>query len=352
MKLKSAGLIPWVLLCLPSGAHAGEPPPTVAPAPGGSFSVGAGFGSLEGFVGQAGLGHGRLFGVDGLRLQLDARISAHRFDTALDLEIAPRRSRLFLDLGADHAHRRLDGLVEGDESGGWLKVGLRLPAGWRLAVGHRVALLTREDHFGPDDDGLEERRLLSAPFLELAHRTHRLDVSGLPLGLDLGARLEHAGQHTGADFDYTQLDLWLGHGLSLPGGLVLQLHGHAGMISGPEIPLFHRYRLGHPLAGESALPNLGIPPGGTLTLGGTGILHGKLELYLPIVRGHLYGVAGLEAGGLLVGSHGSAAAAGILGLYWRSPLGPLSAGVGLPIASSTDRGGRTPAFILGIGGQL
>jgi outer membrane protein assembly factor BamA len=345
------------MLCALARADAKEePPPTTTDKrsrPGGTFTIGAGFDSLEGFVGYAAIGHRRLFGVDGLRLQLDARLSAHRFDARMDLEVAPRRSRLFLGLGAYHSHRELDGLVEGDESGGWLKLGLRLQDGWRLAAGSRVAHVIRRDLFEPE--GLEDRRLLSVPFLELSRCATRFDVSGLPLGLDLVARVEHAGRHTGAEFSYTKLDLRLSHGWALPAGFVLQMQGHGGMIGGPEIPLFHRYRLGHPLAGESALPNLGprlVTPGGVVTVGGTGILHGKMALYLPIIRGHLYGVAGLEAGGLVESSQLSAAAAGVLGLYWRSPIGPLSAGVTMPITAPPDGTKRTPGFIFGIGGRF
>ena len=342
-----------VLSALPASADEQESGAKPGAKPGGTFTVGAGFGSLEGFVGYAGVGHGRLFGVDGLRLHLDTRLSAHRFDAGMGLEVAPRGSRLFLGLGAYHSHRELDGLVEGDETGGWLKLGLRLSDGWRLAAGSRVAHVTREDLFAPE--GLEERRLLSAPFLELSRRATRLDPSGLPLGLDLEARVEHASRYTGADFSYTKLDLTMSRGVSLPAGLVLQLQGHAGLIAGPDIPLFHRYRLGHPLAGESALPRLGsdvMTPGGLMNLGGTGILHGKMALYLPIVRGHLYAMGGLEAGGLVAPSHLSAAAAGVLGLYWNSPIGPLSAGVSLPITAPPDGGKRTPGFILGIGGRF
>ena len=345
------------------------PPEVKLVRPGGTFSVGLGAGTLEGLVGHARLAHGCLFGVEGLRLSVDARLSAHRqrASTLLELEL-PALAPYFFELGAHYEVQRLAAgaaEVEGRQVIGQVKLGRWLGDRWRLALGYRAGWLTVDNGAALAGSGLapdaswQQGRLLSAPSLELSYHGGWIDrESQLPLGLHLRATAEHASRWTGADVAYTRLDLKLRHGVALPWGLRLQTSVHAGLLLGDNaaIPLFSRYRLGHPLADNTALSHLGplhVRDGLGYSLGGSGILHGRAVLYVPIWRPYLYAFGGVEGGALfsrrLPGQHDlDLGGAGLLGLQWNSPIGPLNFGVSLPFDMARDPCAR-PRFLFSAG---
>ena len=354
------------------GGDGSAPPEVKLVRPGGTFSVGLGAGTPEGLVGHARLAHGRLFGVEGLRLSVNARLSAHRqrASTLLELEL-PALDPFFFELGAHYEVQRLaagDAEVKGRQVIGQLKLGRWLGDRWRLALGYRAGWLTVQNAAALAGSGLapdgswQQGRLLSAPSLELSYHGGWIDgESRLPLGLHLRATAEHASRWTGADVAYTRLDLKLRHGVALPWGMRLQTSAHAGALLGDNaaIPLFSRYRLGHPLADNTALSHLGplhIRDGLGYSLGGSGILHGRVVLYVPIWRPHLYVFAGVEGGALfsrrLPGQHNlDLGGAGLFGLQWNSPIGPLNFGISLPFSMGRDPCAK-PRFLFSAGGTF
>lgn len=350
------------------------PEARVARKPTGTFSIGAGYGTLEGFIGSARLANSRLFGAEGVKLSLDARLSAYRNDAQLlfGLDQGPF-APFFVELGAHHRGRTLSPgamPVEGLDTGGHVKAGLELAPGLRLALGYRVSWLRLDQGSRLVDGGLilsrarlQQGGLLSAPFVELTYKTGpgRDPETALPLGFSLTARVQHSADWTGSDFNYSRLDLRAQYGLGLPLGMGLHTSLRAGALFGRpgEIPLFARYRLGNPLSGSTALPLLGPvhrPHGATYSLGGRGMVHSQISLHVPLVRRHLYAVAGLEAGAVfspdVPGQPAvSADMAGVLGLRWLSPIGPLSMGVGLPF-NLGDRRDADPRFMFMLGGTF
>lgn len=365
-------------LLLAPATGRGDPPPApeakVAKKPAGTFSIGAGYGTLEGFIGSASVAHGRLFGAEGVKLSLDARLSAHRSDAQLLFGLDQGRiAPYFFELGVHHRGRSLSPgamAVEGMDTGGHIKVGAEIAPGLRLALGYRVGWLTLDQGQHLVGSGLilppalqQEGGLLAAPFAEMTYKTGPGwdPESALPLGFSFSARAQHSSHWTGSDFKYTKLDLSAQYGLTLPLGMGLHTSLRAGALFGNpgQIPLFSRYRMGAPLSGSTALPLMGPvhrPGGMTYSLGGTGMAQSQITLHVPLIRRHLYAVAGLEAGAVfspdVPGQPAvSADMAGILGLRWLSPIGPLSAGVGLPFNLGNRRDAR-PRFMFMLGGTF
>jgi len=350
------------------------PEAKVAKKPTGTFSIGAGYGTQEGFIGTAALANSRLFGVDGLKLSLDSRLSAHRHDSQLLFGVDQGIiSPVFFEMGAHYRSRTLSPgamPVEGLDAGGHLKVGIELAPGLRLAMGYRAGWLQLNDgeHLHGSDLSLPSERLedggfLSAPFLEMTFETGPGwdPESAMRLGLSLSARVQHSSDWTASDYNFTKLDVSAQYGLGLPFGMGLQTSIRAGAIFGRpgDVPLMSRYRLGDPLSGNTALPMLGPlhrPGGATYSLGGRGMVHSQVTLSVPIWRRHIYAVAGLEAGAVfspdVPGQPAvSADMAGILGLRWLSPIGPLNFGVGSPF-NLGDRHDAKPRFMFMLGGTF
>ncbi len=341
--------------------------------PGGYFRLGVGYMNNEGFLASAGLGQRRLFGVSGLETSLEAKITAHQ--QQLDYRLAVATARMghhFVELNI-YAHAV--GLMRDDEAlklhrvGGALSVGWRFAPGWSLSGGLRLEGHSAQNAAQLAGSGLvmppdhwDETRLYAAPFLRIAYDAGGgVDRdTGLLVGLGLEATVEHSARWAGSAADLTRLEAKARYGLRLPAGMLLQASLRGGVMLGRhgEIPLLSRYRLSGPLAGETALPMFGpawSANGARLSLGGVGMVHGSLALYAPMVKGMLYGFAGVEAGALyhpdVGGPDFSNMGTGVLGVRWLSPLGPITAGVGLPFSMSKDEK-YEPRFLFSFGGSF
>lgn len=369
--MKRLARLAWLLLLLPAVALAADPEPEPL---GGYLSIGVGYDNNEGFLAGASIGNRDMFGLRGLDTSLAARISAaqQKFDYHLDVAL-PSMDPYFVGLHIySHGQGMFDGehALQGSQTGGTLELGGRLGKGWRLSGGLRMEGLSMQNGHLLLGSGLnlppdrwEATRLYVAPFVRVAYDAGQGDDPNtrLPMGLRLHALLEHSSRWSGSAMDMTRLEAGLSHGLRLPAGMVLQSSLRAGMqLARPgEVPFFSRYRLSGPLAGDSALPM--VAPGwrvngDEISLGGTGILHCSVELHAPIVKGILYGFVGMEAGALYHPDLAHAAAAsiggaGLVGLRWLSPIGPIRAGVALPLGPGKDQA-YEPGFLFSLGGRF
>ena len=200
--------------------------------PGGTFEIGAGYGTLEGFIGNARVAHNRLFGVEGLKLSLDGRISAHRHNAQLLFGLDRGAiDPFFFEVGMHYRGMLLnpgDHEVEGVDAGGHVKAGVELAPGLKLALGYRAGWLQLKQPWLLDGSGVSlppepgaGGGFLSAPFLELTYENGPGwdPEAALPLGFRFSAKVEHASEYTGSDFEFTKLDVSARHGLSLPLGM-------------------------------------------------------------------------------------------------------------------------------------
>lgn len=377
--MRHLGAIAACLLLMgaaPPGETEDATPPTEEPAaeeqgeelPGGHFRIGAGYSTVEGFIVMAGLGHQSLFGVPGLKLGADAHLSATAFDTTMDFELGHEMlGDLRLALNAFYRRRDLTAGGSGlnaEDFGGALELGLRLGDGWSLTFGYRLesrtlenAHLLAEAPIPVPTDGL-----LSALRVGFAyHSGDGVDPGTLqPMGFHLEGGVEHAGAWAGSDFEFTRFDLRAHYGLALPEHLQLHFTVTGGLLLGDadRTPLSERYHLGGLLDPGSTLPLLGprqAVGSDQVSLGGTGMLHGKIELDIPLWReGGLYAFVALEGGGLfhpggdskIKSSWGAGVSAGLL---WNSPIGPMRAGVSIPFAADHGPGVGDPMFLFTLG---
>lgn len=355
----SASLVVGVIGCavLARAEPATAPPPDGQAAPAtkkatGTFEVGAGYATDDGFVARATIAQANLFGTGDL-LALDASISA-------------RRQLFDLRFGAPHvldSDFRLDTTLYSERR--------ILPGFARSAVGaaatlshplddHVTAFATyrieRVDPTGGDDPvhratDPTETYLAPHPYTlatlraGLAYST--LDHPLFPLhGSSLGASIEVADPRLGSDLRYTRVDAYASTHQPL-GPLTLHLSGRVAAIGSPDaagVPSTERLFLDGSRDLPGFLPGaLGPPVGGNL------MALGRAELEVPLSKRLGLSLVGFYAAGSVYDWHGNGGigqSAGI-GLLWRSPLGPLRIDFAIPIG-----GGGAPGLVFGLGGAF
>jgi len=329
-------------------------------APGGVFRVGAGFSTTERFLLSTGIGHDRLFGVDGHQLWLDARLSALRQDAEMRWGLAGPLLPFDVELRAHHD--RLALTLDGEgiwaaSTGGLLELGLRLARAWRLAGWYELDGLALEDSTGagareplPGSEGLRAAVGLSLAY----HSPLGWDTpSGVRRGLHLTASARRADPLLGSEFAFTRLEAQAGYGLLLPLGFTVSLNARGGQVLGEagSVPLHDRFRLGAPWGPGTSL-GWEVAGSDALLLGGEGMLFGRAELGIPLWRKFgLYAFGGAEAGAITRSQATPLRrVSGVAGLLWNSPLGPLRAGWAMPL--SQEAGPKQPStlhFAIGSG---
>jgi outer membrane protein insertion porin family len=333
-----------------------KPPP---PPPTGSFQIGAGFSTDDGFIASAAVRQPNLFGR-GQDLSLTARLSERRQLYLLHFG-EPHLLDSDTSLGVDlyNLSQTWPGFTR-DATGGALTLGRALGPHVQGFVSYRLeqisvdpagsAVATRVVEPGSWDPALMMRGgLLSSLKTGLVYDT--LDTPILPRrGTQAGAWIERADRQLGSEIDLTRGAVFASHHMPL-GPLTLHLGGSAMAVTSRDprgVPLSERLQL------DGSSEMLGWAPGslgptqGGIALGGNLKATARGELEFPIApRIGLSGSIFLDAGGVmdLEGRSGSAFGESVgVGLTWRSPIGPVQLGVAYPLD-----GDGGPRIVFGIG---
>ena len=329
---------------LPPAEPAHPEPPT------GTFVLGAGFSSDEGFIASASIAQDDLFRT-GSHLSLHARLSARRQLFLLrfvDPDVLGSRLGLGVDLYNDVKQR--PGFERG-AAGGSLTLSHPIVGKLRAFVGYRIeevevtpeaTLAARATDMLPPFAG----GTLSALRTGVVYDT--LDRRIAPLrGSNIGASIEIAGSRLGSDLRFARTEAWAQTHQPI-GPLTLHLSGSLTTISGPGgAPRSERLFLdsmqelrGYMPLAFGPVDSMGMP------VGGEAKVLGSAELEVPLIRRiGLSATAFADVGGLFDRTAGSQIGHSVgLGLLWRSPIGPLRFSWALPIDGSDK-----PVFVFGIG---
>ena len=338
------------------GDGGGEPPR----APTGSFAVGAGFSTDDGFIASAAVRQPNLFGR-GQDLSFSARLSQRRQLALLHFG-EPHLLDSDVGLGID-LYRRADewpGFTR-NATGGALTLSRPLAANTHGYLGYRLedvsvdptgggVATARVVEPGDWDPALMMRGgLLSALRVGVVH-----DSRDQPLfprrGTLAGAWIERAAPEIGSEIDLTRGAAFAGHHVPL-GPLTLHLGGAVEAVTSRDprgVPLSERLQLDGASELRGYAPGSLGPSLGGVALGGNLKATARGELEFPISsRIGLSGSIFYDAGGVMEfeGRSGSAVGQSIgVGLTWRSPIGPLQVGVAYPLDGDGE-----PTFFLGIG---
>lgn len=356
--LLSASLV-VVLVCRSVIASA-DPEPAAEPATGearaptGTFQIGAGYSSIEGFIAKARVSQSNLFGT-GHALAIDALISQryHRF--AIQYTTADLGGGLQLGAELWNERRQLPGFAR-EGSGGALTLSkrisphLRIWAGVRaeqVAVDEGTRLLARGSSGGMQ---AASAGLISSVRAGFEYST--LDAPVVPLrGSAFGAEYELADPRFGSDFAFDRARVWASHHRPI-GPLTLHLGASFTQLSGRGGQGVPRSELlfldnsqdirGFTPGMLGSLDGLGTPVGGT-----TKVLV-RAELEAPLVRRlGLSAVGFFDAGGIVDAGGTSLGRSVGAGLLWRSPIGPLRLDYAVPLD-----GAGPPRFLFSIGGAF
>ena len=328
--------------------------------PTGSFAVGAGFSSDDGFIASAALRQPNLFGR-GQDLSLSARLS-ERHQLFLLHFGEPHLLDSEVGLGIDLYRSAQDwpGFTR-EAAGGALTLGRPLGAHMHGFVGYRLedvslhpAGTAGEAARVVEPGGWDPALMMRGGLLSALRAGVVYDTRDRPLfprrGTVAGAWIERADPRLGSDIDLTRGGAYARQHVPL-GPLTLHLGGAVEAVTSGDprgVPLAERLQLdgGRELRGY-APGSLGPSLGG-IALGGNLKASARGELEFPILsRIGLSGSIFYDAAGVrdLEGRSGSAAGHSVgVGLTWQSPIGPLQVGVAYPL---DGEGG--PSVFVGIG---
>ena len=295
-------------------------------APTGTFAIGAGYSSDEGFLAQARIAQPDLFHT-GQGLSVSALISALREDFVLGYDV-PNLLGSDLDLHAelfDRSHT-YPNVFTRESAGASLELGHRLSRATRVYVRYRVEQVHADPVIAARTTTPIElgNGTVSALGAGLSYST--LDMPFLPTrGTHLELYGESADRRLGSSYDVARLHAALDHARPL-GPFTLRVHGHATYVRAPGgVPLserlFHDGRsdvIGYPI------DSIGSPLGDNLEA------VGRAELEVPLVPCAGLSLAGFVNAGYRYNTDAAYGATGGLlyrsvgaSLIWRSPIGPL-----------------------------
>ena len=360
MTAKQTLLSASLVIAVPPLAHGepearppGEVPPTNPPPPKreptGSFEVGAGYSTDDGFGVRARVAQSSLFGT-GKQLSLTASLDQRRESFVIsyvDPAVLGTQLRLQGDLFArrwEHPGFTREGV------GARLALSRRIAPGVELFAGYRVEEVEVEHDTAASARGIAGELPWRGGTVAAVRAGLRYSSVDQPeyarRGTSAGAMIEIADRALGSDLAYTRTDAWLGHHRPL-GPLTLHLSGRVRTIT--DVPLSERLHFDGssdvrgfaPGAVGSADPVTGLPTGGNFAWSA------RAELEAPLVPRADLSIAGfVDAGGLHGRDGGEDVLSAGVGLVWRSPIGPLRFDLAFPLTGE-DRG---PRYIFGIGG--
>ena len=314
----------------------------------GTFSIGAGFSSDEGFIARARVAQDNLFGT-GTRLALDARISARHQRFVVGLEDPTLfgtnttfNAKLYNDV------RVLPGFTR-KAAGGSLTLSHALGPHTQGFVGMRVEQIAVE----PGNDlvarSMQEPQAFRGGRLAAVRAGIEYNTTNDPFwpsrGTRVGTSIEIADRDLGSEIQMMRTDAWLGHHRPL-GPFTLHASGSVSTVSSGA-PFSERLHFAGNQDIRGYAPGaLGpVDPQTGMSLGGTLAYTARGELELPLFkRAGISAVAWADAGGILdQGTRWSGASAGV-GLVWKSPIGLVRLDYAVPLD------GGKPGFVLGLGG--
>ena len=320
-------------------------PPIKPKPPTGTFALGAGYDTDDGFGLNANVTQSNLFGT-GKLLSLDAEInermqhyelrfaSPELLGTGFTLD-----AKIYNDVRDYEAFtRQAAGASVGLSH--WIAPHVKAYASYR--VEHVTEELTNTpipiDGWGNYPYNLAAVRVgveyntLSEPFMA----TH---------GSRAGAYVDVAGRELGSDVSLVRTKSFAETHQAIGAGAILHVGGSFETVSGDSLPS------GELLHFDGSSQIRGISPdkfgpqdGYGAHLGGTMAFYGHADLEVPLShRIGLSAVGFVDGGGLFDGGTGELAASTGFGLVWRSPIGPIAAYWAYPSIHAP------PQFVFGVG---
>jgi outer membrane protein insertion porin family len=322
------------------------PPPKRTPT--GSFQLGAGFSSDEGFIARATISQSNLFNT-GRGLMLSSEIGALHQSFVLQYDVPLGDG---FDLRGDlyAIERKYPGFDRKGE-GPSLTLGKQLGRSTRAFVHYRL----EEVDVTPDASNTASRMamplnlgngLIASLGAGIAYDTR----DGLGLHGDrLELFAESADPRLGSDYQFMRAGVVGDHAQPL-GPFTLRLHGHATYIETRDprgVPLSERlFQDGYGDVRGYGMGSIGTP------LGDNFEAIGRAELELPVLPSLGISVAGFADAGLRYNTDASfGPVASTLyrsvgaSLIWRSPIGPLRFDWALPL----DAKGNSRSFLFNLG---
>ncbi len=309
---------------------------TKAPAPTGTFEIGAGFSSDESFIVHSAIEQSNLLHT-GQRLALTADLSAISQRMSISHEIP---DLLGFDLRTElyHTRRAYSGFTR-EATGGAVTVGHQLDRATRIYARYRLEQVTL-DPSSQQLDGTASRLVgnlddgrvatLGGGMIYDTLDRHVLARHGSYLHLFA----ERADRRLGSEFQFDRVGGVLEHARSL-GPFTLRLHGHATYIQSRDamgVPLSERLQSdGYRDVRGYALDSLGSTGSNLEAIG-------RVELELPVWRRAGLSIAGFADAGLhrnddaRWGPMMSTVQRSVgFSIIWRSPIGPLRFDVAFPL---------------------
>jgi outer membrane protein insertion porin family len=325
----------------PGNTDAAPPAPNRR-APTGTFGIGVGYNTDDGFIGSAEVAQSDLFGT-GLLLAEDAKISERwqRFELRFaDPELLGSSYQLDATLYSDRRH-----YDQFWREGAGASVGLSqiIAPHLKAYAGYRLEHVTME----PDD--------LASPTAptgsyNLAALRAGVDYSTLDQpfmatrGTRIGSMIEVADPSLGSDVTMIHTKTFAETHQAV-GPMILHLGGSFETVSGDALPegeLLH-------FDGSSQIRGIAPNEFGPRDLdgrhlGGTMAFYGHTDLEVPVSRRlGLSAVGFVDGGGMFTGPVGELGASTGFGMVWRSPLGPIGAYWAWPSLHDP------PKFVFGVG---
>ncbi|MBA3503737.1 MAG: BamA/TamA family outer membrane protein [Myxococcota bacterium] len=313
--------------------------------PTGTFSLGAGYSTDEGFMAMTEIYQPRLFGTDkGLRLRTvitERRIeSLMRYEDPTLFDAYHLRADLYNRTKVYKEFKR-------EAAGGEITLGQRIAPNLDFFVGYKLE--HAEVGYGaepslfrsttPVADDWGGGGMIGALRFGVNYSTIAPSDSFYPMrGTTFGATLEVADRRLGSDIEYLRSDGWFGHHRGL-GPFTLHLSGKVSSIT--DVPMSERLHF------DGSSDVRGYAPGAIMQYGGNVLWTVRTELETPSVA-NLSLTGFFDAGGLHTHETGQTIGSVGVGLVWRSPIGPLRFDWAVPL-SGADRSTR---FIFGVGGRF
>lgn len=341
----------------PPGETPPAPPvPDVTPSgkrePTGTFSIGAGYNSDEGFLARADIAQPRLFGT-GHGLSMSALISALRQDFVIAYNTPTFGDGW--DLRAElYTRRRVRDAFARDSVGGTLTLGKQLDRNTRAYLRYRAehVTITPEGQFNTSDIARRLTGSLGDGFVSALGAGIAWDTRDVPMLATRGSRLElyaeAANRDLGSDYQFLKVSAAGDHARPL-GPFTLRLAGRATYITSRDpggVPLSER------LFHDGHADIRGYRLGSFDDRGANFEALGRVELELPVWKRAGLSIAGFFDAGMRTnedaawGPIGSTLHRSVgMSVIWRSPIGPLRLDVAFPL----DGADRDRKVIFGIG---
>ena len=345
-----------VLALLTGVAYADDDPPSTAPgntapvpdpappplrrAPTGTFQIGVGYATDDGFGADANITQSDLFGT-GKLLSLDAMIDEReqRFVTRfVDPELFGTGFQLDARAITDDKH--LDNFTR-ESAGINFELSHLVGPHTKWYVGYRLEHVTDEPDATPVAPGAD---VYDVAALRIGTEYNTLDQPFFATrGSRIGSMIEVGVPSLGSDISFLHTKAFAETHQHL-GAFLLHLSGSMENVSG-NLPLGEQLYFDGSSQIRGYAPNSVGPLGGE-TRGGTASMFGRAELELPVVKRIGLSVTGFaDGGGIATDTKGELAASTGFGLVWRSPIGP----IGAYWAWTADHG---PAFVFGAGARF